>query len=59
MVYFDTVIAKYRAFINWDVDFLFTEFPHEAVTVFEYYKPQPIPPSEEELAELEEAAIEE
>jgi glycerophosphoryl diester phosphodiesterase len=33
----DNVIDEYRTYLNWGINFLFTEFPHTAVTVFDYY----------------------
>lgn len=35
----DNPIDEYRTWVNWGLDFLFTEFPHMCVTVFNYYKP--------------------
>ena len=37
----NNVIDEYRTYADWGVSFLFSEFPHMAVTVFDYFqKPQ-------------------
>lgn len=33
----DNVIDEYRTYQEWGVDYLFTEFPHSGITIFEYF----------------------
>lgn len=35
-------IEEYRIYMEWGVTFLFSEFPHMATTVFQYFQGQPL-----------------